>query len=94
MACDTGSTAFLASQSKEATTANINTADIDRFLTRLHRSLGTETTFRRDLRSFFAWASARGLSPGNPVEHAATFKTKPGKIGILSPDDASALRMA
>ena len=87
-------TRFLASQSKEATTANVATADIDQFLTRLPRSPGTRATFRQNLRTFFAWASARGLSPANPVEHAATFKMKPGKIGILSPDDAGALLRA
>jgi integrase len=87
-------TRFLASQPKEATTANVTTADIDQFLTGLHRSPGTGTTFRRDLRTFFAWASARGLSPANPVEHAATFKAKPGKIGILSPDEADTLLRA
>jgi integrase len=84
-------TRFLASQPKEATTANLTTVDIDHFLTRLHRSAGTKGTFRRNLCTFFAWANARGLSAANPVEHAATFKVKPGKIGILSPDDASAL---
>jgi integrase len=84
-------TRFLASQPKEATTANLTTVDIDHFLTRLHRSAGTKETFRRNLCTFFAWANARGLSAANPVEHAATFKVKPGKIGILSPDDASAL---
>ena len=87
-------TRFLAKQSKEATTANVTTADIDRFLTRLHRSPGTGATFRRNLCTFFAWANARGLSAANPVEHAATFKVKPGKIGILSPDDAGALLRA
>ena len=87
-------TRFLVSQSKDATTANVTTADIDRFLTSLHRSPGTGTTFRRDLRTFFAWTSARGLSPSNPVEHAATFKVRPGKIGVLTPEDASALLQA
>ena len=36
----------------------------------------------------------RGLSPSNPVERAARFKVKPGKIGILSPEDAAVLLSA
>ena len=87
-------TRFLASQPKEATTANLTTVDIDQFLTRLHRSPGTKGTFRRNLCTFFAWANARGLSAANPVEHAATFKNPPGKIGILTPEDAATLLSA
>jgi integrase len=34
------------------------------------------------------------LSPSNPVEHAATFKVRPGKMGVLSPEDASILLRA
>ena len=45
-----------------ATTANVTTADIDDFLTKLQLSPGTANTFRRDIRTFFEWATARGLS--------------------------------
>jgi Site-specific recombinase XerD len=70
------------------------TADIDRFLTRLDLSPGTANTFRRDIRTFFEWASARGLSPGNPAAKATIFKNPPGKIGILTPEDAASLLRA
>ena len=73
---------------KDATTANISTVDIDDSCTASPRQ-GQQRTFRRDIRTFFAWASVRGLSPGNPAKNAATFKAKPGKIGILTPEDAS-----
>jgi site-specific recombinase XerD len=77
-----------------ATTANVTTADIDRFLTKLDLSPGTANTFRRDIRTFFEWASARGLSPGNPATKATIFKNPPGKIGILTPEDAAILLRA
>ena len=77
-----------------ATTANVTTADIDRFLTKLDLSPATANTFRRDIRTFFEWASARGLSPGNPAAKATIFKNPPGKIGILTPEDAAILLRA
>ena len=77
-----------------ATTANATTADIDRFLTKLDLSPATANNFRRDIHTFFEWASARGLSPGNPVAKATIFKNPPGKIGILTPDCAAILLRA
>jgi site-specific recombinase XerD len=77
-----------------ATTANATTADIDRFLTKLDLSAGTANTFRRDIRTFFEWASARGLSSSNPAAKAIMFKNPPGKIGILTPEDAASLLRA
>ena len=77
-----------------ATTANVTTADIDGFLTKLQLSPGTANTFRRDIRTFFEWATARGLSSSNPAAKATTFKNPPGKIGILTPEDAATLLSA
>jgi integrase len=77
-----------------ATTANATTADIDRFLTKLDLSPATVNGFRRDIHTFFEWASARGLSSSNPAAKATTFKNPPGKIGILTPEDAAILLRA
>jgi integrase len=85
---------FLAHMPRDATTASVSTSDIDGFLTGLQLSPGTATTFRRDIRTFFEWASARGLSPSNPAERATRFKTKPATIGILTPENAATLLSA
>jgi hypothetical protein len=85
---------FTARMPDTATTANVTTADIDRFLTKLDLSPGTANTFRRDIHTFFEWSSAHGLSPGNPATKAAMFKNPPGKIGILIPDCAAILLRA
>ena len=87
-------TRFTVEMPDTATTANVTTADIDEFLTKLELSPGTANTFRRDIRTFFEWASARGLSSSNPAAKAITFKNPPGKIGILPPDDAAVLLRA
>jgi len=85
---------FLADIPKGATTANVATADIDDFLIKLELSPATANTFRRDIRTFFEWATARGLSASNPAAKATTFKNPPGKIGILTPEDAATLLSA
>ena len=82
---------LLADMPRGATTANITTADIDDFLIKLELSPATATTFRRDIRTFFEWASVRGLSSGNPAKNATRFKTKPPNIGILTPEAAATL---
>jgi hypothetical protein len=62
-----------------ATTANVDHGgyrplpDQTRFVT------GTANTFRRDIRTFFEWASARGLSPGNPAAKATIVQESTGK---------------
>lgn len=76
---------------KDATTANVTTADLDDFLIKLELSPATANTFRRDIRTFFEWATARGLSASNPAARATTFKNPPGQIGILTPEDAATL---
>ncbi len=85
---------FTVEMADTATTANVTTADIDRFLTKLDLSPGTANTFRRDIRTFFEWATARGLSSSNPAAKATMFKNPPGKIGILTPEDAAILLRA
>jgi integrase len=85
---------FVWDMPKDATTANVSTSDIDRFLNGLRLSPGTAITFRRDIRTFFEWASVHGLSPGNPAKNASRFKTKPPTIGIVTPEDAAALLSA
>ena len=87
-------TRFTVGMPDTATTANITTAEIDDFLTKLELAPGTANTFRRDIRTFFEWATARGLSSSNPAAKATTFKNPPGKIGILTPEDAAVLLRA
>ena len=67
------------------TTREIQTADIDGFLTGLGVSIGTVRTFRRDIRTLFKFAVKKGYAEKNPTDGARNPKEKArGKIEILS----------
>ncbi|MDX2080245.1 MAG: hypothetical protein SFU53_05620 [Terrimicrobiaceae bacterium] len=82
---------FVAFAGKDATTANVMTADVDRFLSSLGAAAQTCRGYRTILHTFFSWAESRGLSPENPVTKAMTFKVVPTAPGILTPGEAADL---
>jgi integrase len=71
--------------------AEITTAEIDDWLRRLPGKAVTRNNFRRILGVFFSYAEKRELILKNPVINASKAKEIPGKVGVLTPDQASKL---
>lgn len=64
--------------------AEFSTADIDAWLASLPVGPVTRNTFRRDLRTLFAFALTRNYCAGNPAANARRAKDIEGEIEILS----------
>ncbi len=71
--------------------AEFSTADVDSWLAALAVAPVTRNTFRRDLRTLFAFAVTRRYCADNPVVHTAKAKEIDGDIEILSVEQTARL---
>lgn len=68
----------------KATTASISTAQITDFLRGLGLHAGTANTFRRDIATFFQWATDASLCRSNPAIKAIRFKAAPATPATIT----------
>ena len=73
------------------TVAEITTKDLDNWLTGLGLSAVTQNTFRRDLRTYFAFCVNRNYCEFDPALKTTFAVETPGRPGILTVKEASRL---
>ena len=71
--------------------AEITTADLDSWLAGLPFEATTRNTFRRDVRTLFAFCVTRGYCEHNPATNTRAAKHVAEKIGILTADQTARL---
>jgi integrase len=71
--------------------ASITTAEIDDWLRGLPGGPVNRNNYKRNIGVFFSYAEKRGLVLKNPFINASKAKEVPGKVGVLSPAEASRL---
>jgi integrase len=73
------------------TTVDVSTSDIDAWLVGLGVAPGTRNTYRRDLGTLFSFCVTRGYCASNPVAQSQRAKDIGSPIGVLTPDQVTAL---
>jgi integrase len=71
--------------------AEVSTADVDLWLSKLGLAPVTRNTFRRDLRTLFSFCVTRNYCTSNPVTNARKAKEVDGEVGILSVEQTARL---